>query len=161
MALGEKKPHKRRMLFLIAAAAAVLFFILIVPTFFGAQSSNFFGACKSHLGILGTACEMYSTDNNGYYPQKLELLVENGYLKELPICTKSAEKMWIDKLSFNWRRRFISKPHMTYVVKAYGKEGVLIYCSGKYHKDLIGNKDGPAFGTKSRTVDTLDDAEYK
>lgn len=41
--------------------------------------------CKSNLRTLGTACEMYSTDNWGRYPRRLQDLVP-GYIKAIPTC---------------------------------------------------------------------------
>lgn len=42
-------------------------------------------ACKSNLKNLGTALEMYSTDNAGRYPSGFALLTPN-YLKTIPTC---------------------------------------------------------------------------
>lgn len=41
--------------------------------------------CKSNVRNIGTALEMYSTDNSGRYPLSLDLLVPS-YLKSLPTC---------------------------------------------------------------------------
>ncbi len=41
--------------------------------------------CKSNLKNVGTACEMWSTDNNGRYPKTLAELTPK-YLKEIPVC---------------------------------------------------------------------------
>lgn len=41
--------------------------------------------CKSNLKNLGTACEMWSTDNQGRYPARPEQLLPN-YLRRIPTC---------------------------------------------------------------------------
>lgn len=43
-------------------------------------------ACKSNLKNLGTALEMYSTDNAGRYPNDTSLLTAGNYLKTIPTC---------------------------------------------------------------------------
>jgi hypothetical protein len=47
-------------------------------------------ACKANLKNLATACEMYSTDNAGRYPQSLGKLVpeylKEAKLKSMPVC---------------------------------------------------------------------------
>lgn len=45
-------------------------------------------ACKSNLKNIGTACEMYSTDNAGLYPRYAERLTPN-YLKSIPTCAST------------------------------------------------------------------------
>lgn len=42
-------------------------------------------ACKSNLKNLGTALEMYSTDNGGRYPRSLHAVTPN-YLRRVPSC---------------------------------------------------------------------------
>jgi len=41
---------------------------------------------KKHLENLGRACEVYAKDNNGSYPDRLELLVEKGIMVKTPAC---------------------------------------------------------------------------
>jgi len=41
--------------------------------------------CKSNVKNIGTALEMYCTDNSGRYPPSLDLLLPN-YLKAIPTC---------------------------------------------------------------------------
>jgi hypothetical protein len=42
-------------------------------------------ACKSNLKNIGTALELYSSDNGGRFPSTLAVLVPN-MLKSLPTC---------------------------------------------------------------------------
>jgi len=43
-------------------------------------------ACASNVKNIGTACEMYSKDNNGRYPQNTTQLTAGGFIKALPTC---------------------------------------------------------------------------
>lgn len=43
--------------------------------------------CKSNCRNLATALEMYASDNDGYYPDRLEpALMQGNYLKSIPTC---------------------------------------------------------------------------
>ena len=70
--------------FVILGVTGVLAAIL-VPNFIRARSRGQLTACKSNLKNIGTAFEMYSTDNSGKYPPTMDLLTPN-YLKTIPEC---------------------------------------------------------------------------
>lgn len=66
--------------------------IILVPVYFVLQP-NFrrpkpqpLYPCRSNLKNLATALEMYASDNQGHYPDRLELLVSGKYLKTIPTC---------------------------------------------------------------------------
>ena len=44
--------------------------------------------CQSNLKAIATACEMYATENNGHYPDRLDRLVPE-YLEKIPACPKN------------------------------------------------------------------------
>jgi hypothetical protein len=138
---------------------ALLVFFIVMAYFItcgGTRSVALFPTCKNNLRNLGTQCDIYSVDNSLYFPESLEILVQKGYMKELPLCYASAGRTFLDKVYFDFRGRYISKPQMTYRLKSFGKDGVIIWCSGGYHSRVIGTKEGPAYGTASGVVDTLD-----
>jgi type II secretory pathway pseudopilin PulG len=58
---------------------------ILVPNFMRARARGSLTACKSNLKNIGTALEMYSTDNSGKYPPALSYVVPN-YLKTIPEC---------------------------------------------------------------------------
>lgn len=58
---------------------------IAVPNFIRARSQGQTTACKSNLKNIGTALEMYSTDNSGHYPTQLSKLTPD-YLKTIPTC---------------------------------------------------------------------------
>lgn len=61
------------------------------------QAKNDFISCESNLKEIGTACEMYATDNAGRYPQNLEVLLDRlpdgqpPYLEKMPTCPTSPD----------------------------------------------------------------------
>ena len=86
----------------------------IVPNFLRARSSGQMSACKSNLKNLGISMDMYSTDNFGKYPLRLEQITPN-YLKVLPTCASAGEA--------------------TYTYERAEKPDVYtIYCKGDYHR---------------------------
>ena len=64
--------------------------VLFRPSYQG-QST----ACKSNLKNVGTACEMYATDNAGRYPQSLDKLTPS-YLKTIPTCPTAGANTYSD-----------------------------------------------------------------
>ena len=71
-------------LMIVIAIIAILAAIL-VPNFIRARAQGQATACKSNLKNIGTALEMYSTDNSGRFPVALGSLTPN-YLKTIPSC---------------------------------------------------------------------------
>jgi len=67
--------------------------IIIAPNFIRLFAPNLIrshpyripGACQSNCKNIGTALEMYSIDNHGYYPSALSYLTPD-YLKVIPTC---------------------------------------------------------------------------
>jgi hypothetical protein len=73
---------------------------IAVPNFIRARSSGQLTACKSNLKNLGTACEMYSTDWSGEYPENVGLLTPN-YLRVIPECPAAGADTYTDSYSLN------------------------------------------------------------
>ena len=48
-------------------------------------------SCSGNLRNLGIIITNYSTDNQGHYPQNLDVLVKRGYIEKLPSCPNSDE----------------------------------------------------------------------
>lgn len=68
------------------------FFIFIIFLVIGTVESSFEcrpprgPGCEGNLRNLGIIITNYSTDYKGHYPQNLDVLVEHGYINELPTC---------------------------------------------------------------------------
>lgn len=60
------------------------------------RSSSDLAACRSNLKNVATALEMYSTDNAGQYPEKLESLLPGKYLNALPTCPAAGRMTFTD-----------------------------------------------------------------
>ncbi len=92
-------------LMIVIAIIAILAAIL-VPNFIRARAQGQLTACKSNLKNIGTALEMYATDNGGRYPNNdLHKLSETGsigndstqaYLKQIPICPSVGKDTYSD-----------------------------------------------------------------
>jgi len=129
---------------------------LVIPASaqFGAESraKGQLTACKSNLKNIGTACEMYATDNAGRYPKKLsELPIKPtpkwSYLKTLPTCPAAGKDTY----------------SQTYQVKApkldkngkiiSGKDYIYLHCSGHHHKDAGGAANRPAYNSDKGLIE--------
>ncbi len=88
---GKRKKHLiSLLLFTLATAFFGFLSAITVPGFIKAKPQGQLTSCKSNLKNIGTALEMYATDNEGDYPRALGALTPN-YLKVIPICP-SAQK---------------------------------------------------------------------
>ena len=70
---------------MIVIAIIAILAAILVPNFIRARAQGQVTACKSNLKNIGTACEMYSTDNSGRYETNITQLTPN-YLKIIPTC---------------------------------------------------------------------------
>jgi len=99
---------------LIIAAICMLAAILL-PNFLRSPQQGRLTGCKSNLKNIGTALEMYSTDNAGQYPRKLSEITPN-YLLTLPTCTQAG------KVTYEYN---VSKKLDYYTT----------WCNGYYHRE--------------------------
>lgn len=117
-------------LMIVIAIIAILAAIL-VPNFIRARAQGQVTSCKSNLKNIGTACEMYATDNGGRYPKNLTDLTKeaNGqqaYMKSLPKCPSAGT--------------------MTYAYSYRANPDVYtMYCSGSNHTAAGCDADYPKF----------------
>lgn len=95
---------------------------VVVPNFIRARTSGSPGACKSNLKNLGTAMEMYSTDNNGKYPTGSNAFLTPNYLKTIPECPAAGTDTY----------RLTSGPGITYNTQGY-QDYYFIICEGANH----------------------------
>ncbi|MHC9539062.1 MAG: serine/threonine protein kinase [Vulcanimicrobiota bacterium] len=105
----------------IVTIAGMICFLLsgiLVPNFLRARAQGCLSPCKSHLKNIGTAMEMYSSDNQGRYPRNLAAITPN-YLKTLPTCPEAG------RMSY----RYVS----TTMPDIY-----TVWCHGANHTDRTG-----------------------
>lgn len=103
-------------LMIVIAIIAILAAIL-VPNFVRARDQGNLAACKSNLKNMGTAFEMYASDNGGIYPSSLTLAAfTNTYMKTTPTCPIGSTAYGLN----------IATPYQTYSV----------YCTGTLHSRM-------------------------
>ena len=115
-------------LMIVIAIIAILAAIL-VPNFLRARAQGQFTACQSNCKNMGTALEMYSTDDYGHYPTTMTALTPN-YLKIIPTCASAAT----DYYSGSYQS--------TTIPDAYS-----FYCSGANHTVLGIGANYPAYNS--------------
>jgi len=98
---------------LIIAVISVLAAI-IVPNFIRCPTQGKLTSCKSNLKNIGTALEMYNTDNGGLYPEALSAITPN-YMKTIPICAAAG------KVTYQY-------------ITSEKSDAYTTFCSGNYHK---------------------------
>lgn len=94
----EKRSYGGAWVFLLTGIlAAGLLTWMLVPNFVRARTRGQLTACKSNLKNIATALEMYASDNEGYYPDRLEVLTgEGNYLKVIPTCPGAGRVTYTD-----------------------------------------------------------------
>jgi type II secretion system protein G len=119
---GENFMKKRKgftliELMIVIAIIAILAAIL-VPNFLRARAQGQFTACQSNCKNIGTALEMYSTDNSGHYPTAMTGLTPN-YMQNLPSCQSAGS------ITYSSAYSAASIP-----------DAYTFYCKGSNHKTL-------------------------
>ncbi len=117
-------------LMIVIAIIAILAAIL-VPNFVRARGQGHVTACKSNLKNIGTACEMYATDNSGRYPTTLDSLTAGtvgGYLKTIPTCPAAGADTYTSAYTVT------SNPDV-----------FTVYCSGSNHAAVDLGSGQPQF----------------
>jgi competence protein ComGC len=71
---------------IIVVFVFIVLILIAVPNYLSSgHHGGQYTACQSNCKNIGTALEMYSTDNAGFYPPNLSMLTSN-YLKTIPTC---------------------------------------------------------------------------
>lgn len=137
-------------LMIVIAIIAILAAIL-VPNFIRARAQGQVTSCKSNLKNIGTACEMYATDNGGRYPKTLDALLDPGtasqpYLKQIPKCPSQGT----------------STPYTQSYKSDSNPDVYTVYCSGTNHTAAGCEADYPKFtATQGLIENQLADPDKK
>ena len=113
----------------LRSLAIVSLWLLLVTTPAWARSQGQLTACKSNLKNIGTACEMWATDHQGRYPDRLEVLVPD-YLRSIPECPRAG----LDTYSQTYR---ISRGGLFYGV----------CCGGGFHGNVKLKPNHPSYNS--------------
>lgn len=126
----KKKGFTLIELMIVIAIIAILAAIL-VPNFLRARAQGQFTQCQSNCKNIGTALEMYSTDNAGHYPSLTDSITPT-YLKIIPSCASAATDTY-------------SGPYTS----ASNPDAYTFYCSGTNHATLGVNTGYPQYNSTS------------
>lgn len=88
----------------------------------GGRYGGAFRSCCSNLKNLGTALEMYSTDNSGAFPDRLSQLTPN-YVKTIPTCASAHRDTYSNGYSVTHPR----------VPGGHAPDAYTVVCEGSYH----------------------------
>jgi hypothetical protein len=120
---------------------------MIMPNYLHARQFGSGTACKSNLKNIGSALEMYSTDNHGHYPPDLRYLTP-GYLKEIPYCATGLKKglvpLVVEAVSPELARKKGYCNEYMYVCREY-PDIYTLWCNGDAHADITGVPNYPQY----------------
>lgn len=101
-------------------------------------------ACRSNLKNIGTALEMYGTDNKGLYPPTLAAVVP-GYLKQVPTCPSASA----DTYSAGYAR-YVSRP--VKAGRAAEPDAYSVVCVGTYHGQVQQPANYPQYSSQDGII---------
>ncbi len=107
---------------------------ILTPNFLRARAQGQYTQCQSNLKNLGTALEMYSTDNSGHYPDSLGKLTPD-YLRVIPTCASAGKDTYSETY------------HSTLNPDSYN-----FYCSGHNHGGVGVSPNYPQYNSTSGLV---------
>jgi hypothetical protein len=105
----------------LTSSVAAVATAVLVPNFLAARSRGQLLACKSNLKNIGTALEMYSTDNAGHYPAELSRLTPD-YLRVVPTCPAARADTYSP--GYTW---------------ASNPDAYTVICTGAHHREVPAN----------------------
>lgn len=103
-----------------------LYAMVVAPNFIG-HGMGTTTACKSNLKNIGTALEMYSTDNSGHYPRSMSFLTPN-YLKTIPTCPAAGRNTYSE-----------------FYLQNETPDLYTVFCHGHHHKSASVSPNYPQF----------------
>jgi hypothetical protein len=120
--------------------AAVIFILFMTVRVLEVRRQGSCTVCFSNLKNIGTALEMYSSDNGGLYAPSLAQLTPR-YIAEIPLCP-CAGKLW-EKGRDSYSAAYLtSDDHRTFTV----------YCRGANHRVITMPDDFPQYDSKSGLI---------
>ncbi len=137
--------HRRELLIMgmVSVVVIMVFLIFAVPNILRDRPTYEYTKCQSNMKNIGTALELYASDNEGKYPPALQNLIP-GYLESIPRCGGAVEELKGNLFGYIYvfvmgRRRIEEKYGFDYGEtyktsddhKAYS-----FYCKGRNHSRL-------------------------
>ncbi len=130
----KKINWKRFWFWLIFLIVISLLLIIYIPNRIYSRRKAVLSSCSGNLRNLGIIITNYSTDHKGHYPQNLEVLVEQKYILELPVCPVSGKSYLYYSDGWNSTDFIVSCPNPQEHVGSQGPKSVtrlLYYASGR------------------------------
>jgi hypothetical protein len=125
----------------MAVCVLVVLGAILIPPFMSPNHYDQLTACHSHLKNIATACEMYSTDNQGRYPRTLSALTP-AYLKTIPTCPAAGQD------TYSGSFRSVYQPDVPTCVDNY-----TVICQGSNHENVGEIKNYPQYTCENGLVD--------
>lgn len=94
--LEHSKSENIALTLLLLGLSVLIGLLIVLPNFMRTRCGGTLTACKSNCKNLATALEMYCSDNQGFYPDKLSDLLPGNYLKTLPTCPAAGAMTYTD-----------------------------------------------------------------
>lgn len=128
----KKKGFTLIELMIVIAIIAILAAIL-VPNFLRARAQGQYTQCQSNCKNIGTALEMYSTDNAGHYPTTGMSQITGNYMRTIPTCA-SAGSSTVYTSSYSGRQN---------------PDAYTFYCNGTNHSAVGVGANYPQYNSTS------------
>ncbi len=114
---------------LLADPDLSFFIVQAISNFKSARAQGQFVCCESNLKNIGTALEMYSTDNEGHYPVSLTKLTPD-YLRLIPTCPAAGKQTYVDSYQ-----------------SGLNPDAYSVYCKGHNHEAIGIPEDYPLYNS--------------
>ncbi|MCD4786180.1 MAG: zinc-ribbon domain-containing protein [Candidatus Eremiobacteraeota bacterium] len=136
-------------LFVVGIIVVGILAAIMIPNFQRARGQGQYVQCQSNCKNIGTALEMYSTDNSGRYPDSLDKLSPD-YLRVIPTCAAAGENTY-DKSYSSWNEEPKKKKKAG---SSFGSSTskYTFYCSGHYHKAVGVGANYPQYNSTTGLV---------
>jgi hypothetical protein len=110
-------------------------------------------ACKSNLKNIGTAMEMYASDNQGQCPSSLEALAPS-YLKSLPECPSARQQTY--SASYQVKRKAIpTSSTNNKMPTGLTSDDYTVFCQGSHHAKAGLPADYPIYSSLNGLVEQV------
>ena len=126
---GKKKKDRW-----IVAAVLIFYFgltaLILIPGYLRSSAQAKYTLCQLNCKKIGDALKIYAGDNDGHYPERLEMLTPK-YLKIIPTCRSSRTN-----------RGYIRSYRISLSSSAYS-----FYCEGVNHSDVGVGENYPQYNS--------------
>jgi hypothetical protein len=141
-----KKRWDRVRASLVSCFVILMLACIMIPNSIRQRAGGKFTLCKSNLKNIGTALEMYRTDNCGRYPLELKYITP-GYMKEIPTCSSLQGRLvpeTVDIICPELAGKWHCNPEYLYI-RSENPDVYTIRCNGDGHSLITGVSNYPQY----------------